>query len=314
MKFQNTIYFVLFLKHLPILTLAACAACAAQAQSTVTLYGLADVALVKTTGKATQLLSSSTQNSRTSRWGMRGTEDLGSGLKADFNFEAQVSLLDGAGAANTFARAANMGLSGGFGTVRAGRSQTPSFYGVAAWELTGTANYSVVNSQFGYGGLGSRHNAEVSYTSPNLGGVNLTMGHLFAPNNGNVAKNDVNVIYKAGPLSAAFTYNKLANTGKNLSLGAAYDFGSFKLAGSVQDAKGAGLGKGFTLGGAVPLGNVMLTLDVARDTQAKDTDVVLEARYALSKRTLVYGVLLRNGAGKAAAAVNSTAIGLRHNF
>ena len=284
------------------------------AQSTVTLYGVADVALSKTTGSATQLVSSATQNNGTSRWGMRGTEDLGGGLKAGFNFESQVSLLDGASSAALFARAANVTLSGGFGSVKAGRSLTPSWYGTMAWELTGSANYAVVNSQFGYGGLNSRHNAEVSYTSPNWGGLNVTVGHLFAANNSNVAKNDVNLIYRAGPLSAVLVYNKLDNKGKNLSLGAAYNFGSFKLAGSLQDATGANLGKGFTLGGTLPLGNLSLTLDVARDTRNKDTDTLLEAKYALSKRTSVYGVLLHNGAGKAAKSVNSTIVGLRHNY
>lgn len=297
---------------LALLAMSACGLSAAQ--STVTLYGVADVALRKTTGLATQLVSSSTQNNGTSRWGVRGTEDLGGGLKAGFNFESQVSLLDGATATAQFARAANMSLSGGFGTVKAGRSLTPSWYGTAAWELTGSANYAVVNSQFGYGGLNSRHNAEVSYTSPNWGGLSVTVGHLLAANNGNVAKNDVNLIYRAGPLSAALVYNKLDTKGKNLSLGAAYNLGSFKLAGSLQDATGASLGKGFTVGGTLPLGKLSLTLDVARDTRNQDTDTLLEAKYALSKRTSVYGVLLHNGAGKAAKAVNSTTVGLRHNF
>lgn len=302
------------MKKTALALLALSASGLSTAQSTVTLYGVADVALSKTTGLATQLVSSATQNNGTSRWGMRGTEDLGGGLKAGFNFESQVSVLDGATSAALFARAANVSLSGGFGSVKAGRSLTPSWYGTMAWELTGSANYAVVNSQFGYGGLNSRHNAEVSYTSPNWGGLNVTVGHLFAANNGNVAKNDVNLIYRSGPLSASLVYNKLDNKGKNLSLGAAYNFGSFKLAGSLQDATGANLGKGFTLGGTLPLGNLSLTLDVARDTRNQDTDTLVEAKYALSKRTSVYGVLLHNGAGKAAKSVNSTIVGLRHNF
>ncbi|MBY0465896.1 MAG: porin [Burkholderiales bacterium] len=286
----------------------------ATAQSSVTLYGVADMALVKNTGQTTQLLSSGTQNNATSRWGLRGTEDLGGGLKAGFNFESQLSLTDGATAAATFARAANMTLSGDFGSVKAGRTTTPSWQGTMAWELTSSANYAVVNSQFGYGGLNARHNAEVSYTSPSFNGLSMTVGHLFAANNGNVAKNDVNVIYRAGPLAAALVYNKLDGKGKNMSLGGAYDFGSFKLAGSWQDATGAGLGKGYTLGGTVPFGNLAITVDVARDTQKKDTDTLLEAKYALTKRTSVYGVLLHNGAGKAAKSVNATVVGLRHNF
>lgn len=298
-----------------ILVLAAMTACGmSAAQSSVTLYGVADVALAKTTGQATQMVSSATQNNGTSRWGLRGTEDLGGGLKAGFNFEAQVGLTNGAGASNMFARAANMHLSGEWGSFKAGRSLTPSWYGTMAWELTSSANYAVVNSQFGYGGLNSRHNAEMSYTSPNWGGLSVTGGHLFAADNGNAGKNDLNVIYRSGPLSAALVYNKIENKGKNLSMGAAYNFGAFKLAGSLQDATGAGLGKGFTVGTTVPLGTLTLTLDVARDTQKKDTDALLEARYALSKRTRFYGVLLHNGAGKAPKAVNSTVVGVRHNF
>ena len=302
------------LKHTSLaMAILACTGIAS-AQSAVTLYGVADVGLTKITGKPTQLLSSGTQNNGTSRWGLRGTEDMGGGLKASFNLEAQVGLLDGATAASMFARQANMSLGGGFGTLKAGRSLTPSWYGVMAWELTGSANFAVVNSQFGYGGVNSRHNAEVSYTSPNFSGLNVTVGHLFAPNNGNVAKNDLNVIYKAGPLSASLVYNKTENKSKNMALGAAYNFGGFKVAGSWQDAKGGGLGKGFTLGASMPVGPVTLTADMARDTDKKDTDTLLEVKYALSKRTSVYGVYLHNGAGKAATAVKSTMVGLRHNF
>ncbi len=302
------------LTHITLATGLLAMAGFASAQSNVSLYGVADVGLTKITGQKAQLLSSGTQNNGTSRWGMRGNEDLGGGLKASFNFEAQLSLLNGASAANLFARQANMSLGGGFGTLKAGRALTPSWYGVMAWELTGSANYSVVSSQFGYGGVNSRHNAEVSYTSPKMGGLTVTVGHLFAPNNGDVAKNDLNIIYKAGPLGASLVYNKVENKGKNMALGASYDFGSFKLAGSWQDATGGGLGKGFTLGGSVPLGAITITADLARDTQKKDTDAMLEVKYALSKRTLVYGVLLRNGTGKTKTAVNSTMVGLRHNF
>lgn len=137
---------------------------------------------------------------------------------------------------------------------------------------------------------------------------------MFAADNGGVGKKDLNVIYRSGPLSAALVYNKLENKGKNLSLGAAYRFGAFKLAASLQDATGAQLGRGFTVGASAPLGPLTLTLDAARDTRNKDTDVLLEAKYALSKRTLVYGVLLHNGAGKAPQSVRSAAVGVRHNF
>lgn len=299
------------------LTLAAVATAAcgiSAAQSSVTLYGVADAALAKTTGQDTRMASSSTLNNGTSRWGVRGVEDLGGGLKAAFNFEAQVSLNNGAGASNMFSRQANMSLEGPWGRVKAGRSLTQSYYGTSAWELTGSANYSVVSSQFSYGGLGSRHNAELSYTTPQWQGLSASVGHVFAADNGGVGKKDLNVIYRSGPLSAALVYNKLENKGRNLALGAAYRFGSIKLAASLQDATGAQLGRGFTVGASAPLGPLTVTLDAARDTKNKDTDVLLEAKYALSKRTLLYGVLLHNGAGKAPQSVRSAAVGVRHNF
>ena len=52
--------------------------------------------LVKTTDTSTILSSSGGMNNGTSRWGVRGSEDLGGGLKAGFNFEDGLSLNDGA--------------------------------------------------------------------------------------------------------------------------------------------------------------------------------------------------------------------------
>jgi predicted porin len=307
-------------RRLPVIKQTILAAAAAglaglaSAQSSVTLYGVADVAVAKTTGVATRMYSSTTPNNGTSRWGMRGTEDLGGGLKAGFNLEAQVGMTDGSTATAYFARASNLTLGGDWGSIKAGRTLTPSYHGVMAWELTGAANYSVVNSQFGYGGLNSRHNSEFSYTSPSWGGLSVTVGHILAADNGNAAKSDINVMYRSGPLSAGLTYNRIDNKGKNMSLGGAYNFGSVKVAGSWQDATGAGLGKGFTLGATVPMGNLSLTVDLARDTRKKDTDAIIEAKYALSQRTRLYGVVVQNGAGKAAKSVNSTVVGIRHNF
>ena len=153
---------------------AAVAAGAAFAQSSVTLYGVADIGITDTNAPGTKLKldSSSTMNNTNSRWGIRGTEDLGGGLKAGFNFEAQVSLDDGATQiqtesgkirqgswnnnpnqpippqdidyiksvkSNYFARAAYMTLSGGFGELSLGRRLNPAYNTVAAWELTGAA-------------------------------------------------------------------------------------------------------------------------------------------------------------------------------
>lgn len=288
----------------------------AMAQSSVTLYGVADLSLVKSQGVSAQMSGSGVMNNGTSRLGVRGVEDLGGGLKASFNFEHGLNMENGAGnlsGGQMWSRAAWMALQGGFGRFQMGRTLTPSFYGIAAWELTGTANYSAVGSQFGFAGVGPRDSSVFQYTTPNMGGFSGTLGYIMKPDNGGNAKYDLNAIYANGPLAAALSYNKVNGAKGNFALGAAYDFGGFKLAGSWQDP--AGVAKGFTIGGSVPVGAFNLTLDIARDTGFKDTDMVLEAKYALSKRTFAYAAYYKDGDKKlVTGAKNHLGLGLRHNF
>lgn len=284
-----------------------------QAQSSVALYGVVDISLAKVTGKSVELAGGSPLTNGSSRWGVRGSEDLGGGLKASFNLEAQLDATDGTGSAG-FVRASNISLSGGFGSVKLGRTLTPSYWGVRAWELTSAANYNVVSSQFQYAGLNARNSNEISYTTPNLGGFTVTIGHILKADNAGVSKMDLNVVYKNGPLSGGLSYNKLSNKGSNQVIGVAYNFGPAKLAASYHDVTDAGRGKGFTLGGSMNAGPVLLIADVARDTENKDTNLLLEGRYPLSKRTMIYAAHTRNGKGKTATDVNASIVGLRHNF
>ena len=308
-----------------LIALAAVAAVAATgaafAQSSVTLYGVADLSLGDSNAPGTDISmnGNALMNNGSSRLGVRGVEDLGGGLKAAFNFEQGINATTGATDANTFQRAANISLMGGFGAVKLGRTLTPSFYGVAAWELTGTANYSVVANQFGFAGGPSRNDAELSYTTPNFGGLTATLGTVLKGNNvGGNAKYDMNVIYRGGPLTAALSYNTLDNGPEGVTLGGKYDFGGFVVAGSFNKAEfanGNTSAEGFTIGAGTTLGPVSLVLDIARDTEFKDTDVLLEAKYPLSKRTFVYAAFLRDGEGKRRIdTVNNYGIGIRHNF
>lgn len=60
------------------------AAATAQAQSNVTVYGLVDLGIAKTTGQPTVQ-----RENNASRLGSKGTEDLGGGLSAIFNLESE---------------------------------------------------------------------------------------------------------------------------------------------------------------------------------------------------------------------------------
>jgi predicted porin len=295
---------------------------AAFAQSSVTLYGVADIAVgeLKQADKFGALANGG-MNNGTSRLGFRGTEDLGGGLKASFNFEQAVNLANGATDTNTYQRAAFMSLAGDFGTVAAGRRLTPAFFAKAAYELTSTANYSALGKQFGYSsagtGAGARRDGLVTYTTPNFGGVTATIGTVFEGNNASKPM-EFNVIYRGGPMVVAFQMDSASNTApgakRGSSIGGSYDFGVAKVAASFQDPAGAK--KGFTLGASAPVGPVTLTADIARDTSdaGKNTDLLLEVKYPLSKRTFAYGAYLKDGQAAGAKAINGYALGLRHNF
>ncbi|MBX9868501.1 MAG: porin, partial [Burkholderiaceae bacterium] len=84
-------------KSLLALTLLGAFSGAAMAQSSVTIYGVADLGLrnVKdgTAAGSTTSLTSGTEQS--SRLGFKGTEDLGDGLKANFVFETGLNIDSG---------------------------------------------------------------------------------------------------------------------------------------------------------------------------------------------------------------------------
>jgi predicted porin len=307
-------------------TLIALAVLAASSASMaqVTLYGVADLSLSATnqTGVRSDASMSGNGllNDGNSRWGIKTVEDLGGGLKLTAQFEQNINYENGS-TVTADSRYAYMALDGSFGRIKAGRTLTPSFFGVAAWELTGAANFTAVGNQFAFAGAGSRNSSEFSYTTPNFGGLTATLGYvteLDLAAAGSPSKTDANIIYAAGPLAVGFSYNKVSNVSDgNYSLGASYNFGSFILAGSYQDP--AGQQQGWTLGASLPVGAWKFTVDVAQDTGFDDTNYLLYAGYSLSKRTTVYGAYHNDG--KSGNAVKKTAVqsetygvGIRHNF
>jgi predicted porin len=108
-----------------LLALAVLAAFAgtASAQTNVTMYGVLDMALQHENDgvNSTTALDSGIQSG--SRLGFKGTEDLGGGLKANFDLEAGVNADTGTSSQGgiLFGRQAWVGLSGGFGSLRLGR-------------------------------------------------------------------------------------------------------------------------------------------------------------------------------------------------
>lgn len=90
--------FSLGLRHVALASALCCAGLAqAQTDSSVTLYGLADVGITSVSGlKAGTVTQVASGIMEGSRWGIKGTEDLGGGYKAIFTLESRVELDTGA--------------------------------------------------------------------------------------------------------------------------------------------------------------------------------------------------------------------------
>ena len=122
----------------------------AHAQSDVQVYGLIDAG-VETLNHANANQNSVTKvisgGKNTSRWGFRGNEDLGGGLKAVFGLEGGILLDTGAADGPLFKRQAFVGLDGSFGRIVIGRSFTTTYDFVILFDPLGYApNYSWATS------------------------------------------------------------------------------------------------------------------------------------------------------------------------
>lgn len=230
-----------------LIALAALSATAgAFAQSSVTLYGILDASVgyvnktpktsTSPTGKSASYMSDSALQS--SLWGLRGSEDLGNGLKANFNLQSDVRMDTGASNAEFFRREANVSLvSASLGELRLGRTMSPAIanaqggvvtpgnsIGVSAAMATGTAaDFFTKNA--------------VTYVSPVMGGVRATVQYAFGEKAGDSSagrKMAGSLVYQDGGLRLGAAGQQVKGTDGETSrtwynVNGQYAFGAFKL-------------------------------------------------------------------------------------
>ena len=295
----------------------------AQAQSAVTVYGKLDLGLQKETGTATQLA-----NNHQSRLGFKGTEDLGGGLNAIFQIETRFNADTGAvrgydGVANPlFGGQSIVGLTGGFGTVKLGRTYN-IVDGVAAgaadpFEGDGIADMHALTA--------ARLSNTVTYVSPSMSGFSASVQSQLSEVSGQKNGWGVAGAYENGPISAGLGYQKLTATAPGAEqpniwgLNAAYAFGPAKVMLGYErlDTKVAGAEKtkNLILGATYGIGAGLIK---AAYSQQKTTDTdrkyALGYQHNLSKRTSVYADVAHTNPGAAGAeSINGVEIGVTHNF
>ena len=243
----------------------------AMAQNSVTLYGVFNIGLQYESVKPGVAFPNTSTKSNLgmvagqgagSRWGLRGVEDLGGGLKANFVLESAISTQTGD--SSGFTRQSTLGLtSDSWGAVDLGRRTAPStaaFSGIDPFGASyGTAALTgVIGSNF------YRLSNMVMYSSPSISGFRAFAGYSFdtglslanTPENTGVAAfgtgyksraTSVGLRYANGPILLAATFDNIqapasrtgvaaANTYRTWALGGTYDLKVVKLHAAYSQA------------------------------------------------------------------------------
>ncbi len=226
---------------------------AVSAQSSVTLYGLADAYVgserigggtynaltgVQVTpnanGTTQTVVNSGGQNG--SRWGLRVSEDLGGGLAAIAQFESGFEIDTGKSAQSStlFGRQAFVGLKSGFGTLALGRQYGPyddmkvtlSLQGNNAFDATGGGvNGTVYGPGIGaWVGYNPRVNNSIKFQSNNYSGLSFSaiygMGEDKSTNVSASSTFGIGAMYANGPITVGLVhqnegFTRSATNGKN---------------------------------------------------------------------------------------------------
>jgi len=140
-------------------------------------------------GKTVKSASGTQVNSVASRIGVKGSEDLGNGLKAIYQLEFEVGIDKDDGKIK--GRNQFVGLAGGFGTVLAGRHDVPTKM-IQATDLfdDGVADNSLMAGGLGADGKGmeTRISQALVYVSPSFSGVKLMAALSPKENSGDLTK------------------------------------------------------------------------------------------------------------------------------
>jgi len=293
----------------------------------VTLYGNFDMSVQqsKTTTSAgvsqtttTQLGGTGTQLS-TPLLGVRGSEDLGGGLKANFQAEGNINpSTGGMGSLATnsnstssvpnvlFNRQLNVSLEGGFGKITFGRTGdlVDSLEGFANWNQIFDTEAASAN------GIGGKNANTTRYDSPNVAG--FTAGFSYSSNalgtsSTGAAIDSGNTVttaaaqYSSGPLTIGGAFGRANVTGTEVegkidTYFAGYDFGiaNVRVQRTAQmDGTDSRKIETNEISASIPLGSGLTAVvhaEKASDSSTANayTQYGASVQKALSKRTQVY--------------------------
>lgn len=320
------------------LAAALCFSGSVQAQSTITLYGLAQTAIDFTHFSSTPASSGRSGTfltNETSFFGFQGNEDLGGGLAAIFKLETWFSLANGSlTIPNTlFSREAYVGLSSKtLGTLQAGSIYTPALWVSYAVDPYYRANNGSIYNLMQQvpprnpirGFIPTQNNA-IEYISPVVAGA-VTVRAMYAPSGQVGALSKLGEMYSGSveydkkPLYIGVSYERSyvnassigadssIRANSTVTIGAAYTFPWFRLSGYLlrNQLHGFETANGYLVGVSVPIGISRLVSSYASrhtvDQSGTRAGVfAIGYYYPLSKRTTLFTSLaqMHNGSDTA---------------
>lgn len=276
---------------------------AASAQSSVTLFGIVDLAARSVSnGNAGSIKSLSPDGQVASRLGVRGIEDLGGGMRAGFWLEGALQGDTGNPGGLTWQRRSTVSLIGGFGEVRAGRDFNPATRVIVAndpFAYVGVASVANLRGRFfanavGNAGVALRNDNQITYFLPAMGGLNGEV--MVSAGEGNTRGNKATGFrlgYAAGPLNVQGALVKTAQTGgmidgaSTMNFGASYKTGFATFHAFYEVAEYSTTERKLTsLAAVVPVGTGTFKAQYGRATNA--TQIGLGYVQPMSKRTSWY--------------------------
>ena len=312
---------------------------AGSGRSQVTLYGAMDLGMERASNGQSHVGRLSSGLQTVSRFGFRGSEDLGGGLKASFRLESAINADEGTqnNASKFFGRWVHVGLSGPWGAIDMGRMWSPTFVvGLTSDPLARnrtSLGWNMFLQQTGATSTaftpGFQDNS-VRYTSPRVGGV-WGEAMVTAGEAGNSSGRGLgfNLQYAQGPVYLGYGYQRNYNGtaaapvaqprfSESHFLGATYRLGDVTLYATfnrnlsqlpgVQASSNGMLSARWDVQGPHALIAQLAPRRVS-GSDSRATGLQLGYNYALSKRTTLYARYARvNNEGASAITLNGLAL------
>ena len=251
--------------------------------------------------------------SNSGRVGVKGSEDLGGGLKAIWQFESNASF--GSGSTSWGGRNSFVGLAGGWGSFIGGKHDTP-FKSVGRWfdlfgdQVGDSRNIiqyigGLVGSEAGTNSWDARPNNVVAYTSPTFGGgFDIQAAYVIADAMDNANATSAYGRWKSGDWLVGLGYESQdTSTGTSatgMRAGLQWSPGAWKLNLFYQDTSdnggvdgldysAMGVGAAYTMGKNVLKAQYYASSNsFTGDTDTDATTMAVGWDYKMSKRTTAY--------------------------